>query len=61
MQETRVGSLGQEDPLEKGKATPVFWRIVWRQKSLQNYLENPMDRGALHATVHAVKESDMTE
>ena len=24
MQETRVGSLGQEDPLEKGKAAPVF-------------------------------------
>ena len=27
MQETWVGSLGWEDPLEKGKAThtPVFW------------------------------------
>ena len=25
MQETLVRFLGQEDPLEKGKATPVFW------------------------------------
>ena len=25
MQETWVQSLGWEDPLEKGKATPVFW------------------------------------
>ena len=26
MRETQVGSLGWEDPLEKGKATtPVFW------------------------------------
>ena len=24
MQETQVGSLAQEDPLEKGTATPVF-------------------------------------
>ena len=25
MQETWVRSLGWEDPLEKGKSTPVFW------------------------------------
>ena len=25
MQETWVQSMGWEDPLEKGKATPVFW------------------------------------
>ena len=25
MRETWVGSLGWEDPLEKGTATPVFW------------------------------------
>ena len=32
VQETRVGSLGQEDPLEKGKATHpsiLAWRILW--------------------------------
>ena len=32
MQETRVQSLGQEDPLEKGMATPsdiLDWRIPW--------------------------------
>ena len=32
MQETRVQSLGQEDPLEKGMATYssiVAWRIPW--------------------------------
>ena len=31
MQETRVGFLGEEDPLEEGMApTPVFQRIAWR-------------------------------
>ena len=32
MQETRVRSLGQEDPLEKGMATHssvLAWRIPW--------------------------------
>ena len=32
MQETRVGSLGQEDPLEKGMAVHssiLAWRIPW--------------------------------
>ena len=36
MQETQVQSLGQEDPLEKGMATPLQYSC----------LENPMDRGA---------------
>ena len=43
-QETRVRSLGQEDPLEEGMATHssiLAWRI-------------PMDRGAWQATVHGV-------
>ena len=45
MQETRVGSFGWEDPLEKEMAT----------------LGNPMDRGAWQVTVHGVtKESDVT-
>ena len=41
-QETRVLSLGWEDPLEKGKATHssiLAWRI-------------PLDTGAWRATVH---------
>ena len=35
MQETLVQSLDQEDPLEKGMATPssvIFWRILWTEK-----------------------------
>ena len=41
MQETRVRSLRQEDPLEEGMATHssfLAWRIPWT--------ENPMDREA---------------
>ena len=47
MQETRVWSLGWEDPLEKGMATHssiLAWNI-------------PMDRGAWQATVHGVAQS----
>ena len=35
MQETRVQSLGQEDPLEKGMATHssiLAWRILWTER-----------------------------
>ena len=35
MQETWVQSLGQEDPLEEGMATPssiLAWRIPWREE-----------------------------
>ena len=50
-QETGVRSLGQEDPLEKGMATPLRC----------SGLENSMDRGAWQTTVYGVsKESDMT-
>ena len=46
MQETWVGSLDWEDPLEKGTAThSVFC------------LGNSMDRGAWWATVHGVAKS----
>ena len=47
MQETRVQSLGQEDPLEVGMATHfsiLAWRIL-------------IDRGAWQATVHRVAYS----
>ena len=36
MQETRVPSLGQEDPLEKGMATHssiLAWRIPWIEEA----------------------------
>ena len=44
---TWVPSLGQEDPLEEGLATP-FSILVWRI---------PMDRGAWRATAHGVTKS----
>ena len=43
MQEIRVQSLGQKDPLKKEMTT-------------HSVLENPMDRGAWWATVHGVAE-----
>ena len=53
MQETRVRSLVQEDPLEE----------EINDNSLQySCLGNPMNRGAWRATVHGVaKESDIIE
>ena len=51
MQEKRVPSLGQEDPLEKEMAT----------HSSVLKLENPMDRGAWQATFHGLTDSDTTE
>ena len=47
MQETRVLSLGQEDPLEKGRATHsgiLAWRIPWTEEPGQT-------------TVHGVAKS----
>ena len=40
-------SLGQEDPLEEGMATPLQYSC----------LQNSMDRGAWWATVHGVTQS----
>ena len=51
MLETWVRSLGWEDLLEEGMATPLQYSC----------LENSMDRGAGWATVHGVTESDTTE
>ena len=50
-QETWVGSLGQEDPLEKGMATHssiLAWRVPWTEEP-----------GRLQLQGH--KESDTTE
>ena len=47
MQETRLPSLGPEDPLEKGNGNPLQYSC----------LENPMDRGAWWAMVHRVAKS----
>ena len=44
-QEMRVRSLGGEDPLEKGRASPVF------------LVESPRSRGAWWAAVHRAAES----
>ena len=52
MQETQVQSLGQEDPLEKEMATPVFLPGEFHgQRSLEGYSE----------PLWAHKESDRTE
>ena len=47
MQETWLRSLGQEDPLEKGKGYSLQYSC----------LENSMDRGAWWATVHGVAKN----
>ena len=47
MQETRVPSLGREDPLEEEIATHSSF-LAWR---------SPMDRGAWQATVHGVTKN----
>ena len=49
--DTRVRSLGQEDPLEKETGTHSSILVCRITK----------DRGAWRATVHRVAESDMTE
>ena len=51
MLETWVRSLGWEDLLEEGMATPLQYSC----------LENSVDRGAWWAPVHGVTESDTTE
>ena len=48
VQETWVRSLGWENPLEKGMATPLQYSC----------LENSTDRGAWQATVHGVAKTE---
>ena len=51
MQETRVQSLGQEDPLES-------WQCQGNGNPIQySCLENSMGKGAWWATVHGVPKS----
>ena len=55
MQETQVPSLGQENPLEKGKATHssiLSWRIPWteepgRWQSMEFISLDNLDTGSL--------------
>ena len=51
MRETRIQSLGREDPLKKRMATHANISC----------LENSMERGAWRSTVHGVLESNTTE
>ena len=51
VRDTRVPSLGREDPQEEGMRKPLQYSC----------LENPTDRGAWQATVHWVAESDMAD
>ena len=47
MQETRVQSLGQEDPLEEGMATHssiLAWRIPWIEPGKVQSIESPRVR-----------------
>ena len=60
IQETQVQSLGQEDPLEKGTATPssiLTWEIPWTEEpgglwsmGLQSWTR--LKRLSLHAHEH---------
>ena len=52
VQETHVGFLGQEDPLEEGLVT--FCSILYP-------LENPMERSLAGCSPWGHKELDMTE
>ena len=46
-QETEVGSLGQEDPLEEDTGNPLLYSCQ----------ENPMDRQTWQVAVHRVAKS----
>ena len=60
MQETRVRSLGQEDPLEEGMATHtsiLAWRIPWtdepgRLSSMQLQESDPTEQLTLSFIFH---------
>ena len=55
LQELLVQSLSRKHPLEEGtQPTPVF--LPGESDRQYSPLENPMERGAWHATVHEVTE-----
>ena len=48
MQETRVGSLDQEDPLEKGTVTHssiLAWRIPWKEETVHGVSKSQTQLG----------------
>ena len=67
MQETRVQSLGQEDPLEEEMAThssTLAWRIPWTEVPgrLQSMTPcNPMDRSPSGPPVHGILQVRVLE
>ena len=47
MRETRVLSLGQEDPLEKGMATHssiLAWRTLWTEVGYSPWVHKELER-----------------
>ena len=57
MQEIRVLSLGQENPLEKGMATCSSFHVMDRGVWIILWIEEPV----VWAVVHEVEELDTTE
>jgi len=54
MEETRVRSLGQEDPLEKGMATLpsiLAWRIPWGCKDMNERMTLSLKQRWSHAII----------
>ena len=55
MQETGVPSLGQEDPLAKGMATPssiLAWRIPWTAELHKQTDYNDIDQESQNITLN---------
>ena len=53
-------ALGQEDPLEKERATHssiLAWKILWTEEPVSKLQEMVKDREAWHSAVHGVTKS----
>ena len=62
MQETRVRSLGQEDPLEKEMATDsntLAWRIPWREEPVHGVAKS-RTRLSDFTSLHFTDSMDMS-